>query len=274
MSQKNGKPDLRAAYGLHGQEMIAWLTHLQHTRAKHIWFVGILDEKVDDYNRRFYQVQIEGSKTGLELPGIVDEVITMSDITDKDSNTYHAFICQTMNPYGYPAKDRSRRLDCIEEPHLGRLMEKIKQKAPDINTQLHYSIPQPQPQPQPETKGDFIMSNVNQNHVPLWNDFNTAESQQYDVIPTGTIVPVCMTIKPGGYDDPSQNWDGGYATYNQATGSVYLSCEFIVLGGEFSKRKLWGLIGLHSAKGATWQNMGRFVYSWLIKLSLRLIRQG
>ena len=33
-SDRNGKPDMRGAYGLHGQEMIAWLTHLQHTRHK------------------------------------------------------------------------------------------------------------------------------------------------------------------------------------------------------------------------------------------------
>jgi hypothetical protein len=37
-----------------GQEMIAWLTHLQHTRGKNVWFVGILDEKLDDFNRRVF----------------------------------------------------------------------------------------------------------------------------------------------------------------------------------------------------------------------------
>ena len=47
-----------------------------------------------------------------------------------------------------------------------------------------------------------------------WNDFNDAESQQsgFDLIPKGTAVPVRMTLKPGGYDDPSQGWGGGYAT--------------------------------------------------------------
>jgi hypothetical protein len=33
-SEKTGKPDVRGAYGLHGREMIGWLTHLQHTRAR------------------------------------------------------------------------------------------------------------------------------------------------------------------------------------------------------------------------------------------------
>ena len=80
MSEKTGKPDVRGAYGLHGREMIAWLTHLQHTRGKNVWFVGILDEKLDDFNRKVFVPQIDGSKTGLELPGIVDQVITMAEI--------------------------------------------------------------------------------------------------------------------------------------------------------------------------------------------------
>ncbi len=67
-SEKTGKPDIRGAYGLHGREMIGWLTHLQHTRGKHVWFVGILDERLDDFNRKVFQPQIDGSKTGLELP--------------------------------------------------------------------------------------------------------------------------------------------------------------------------------------------------------------
>ena len=63
-----------------------------------------------------------------------------------------------------------------------------------------------------------------------WNDFNDADSQtSYDLIPKGTIVPVRMTIKPGGYDDPSQGWVGGYATRNDTSGSVYLNAEFVLL---------------------------------------------
>ena len=124
-SEKTRKPDNRGAYGLHGQEMIAWLTHLQHTRTKNIWFVGILDEKTDEFQRRVYQLQIEGNKTGLELPGIVDQVIIMAEDKQGDK-PYRKFVCHTLNPDGYPAKDRSGRLNCDEDPHLGRLMDKIQ----------------------------------------------------------------------------------------------------------------------------------------------------
>ena len=146
-SDKTGKPDTRGAYGLHGQEMIGWLTHLQHARGKNIWFVGILDEKLDDFNRRFFQPQIEGSKTGLELPGIVDQVITMAELKADDETPYRAFVCHTLNPYGFPAKDRSGRLDMVEEPHLGRLMEKIAGAAKPAAERLTYVRPQ-----QPDTQ--------------------------------------------------------------------------------------------------------------------------
>lgn len=130
VSDRSGKADLRAAYGLLGQEMIGALTHLQHVRGKHVIFVAILDEKLDDFNRKIFVPQIDGSKTALELPGIVDEVITLAELKSAESEggeAYRAFVCHTVNPWGYPAKDRSGRLDLVEPPHLGELIAKCAQ---------------------------------------------------------------------------------------------------------------------------------------------------
>jgi hypothetical protein len=89
-------------------------------------------------------------------------------------------------------------------------------------------------------------------------DFNSASDQgSFELIPKGTLVRVRMAIRPGGYDDPAQGWTGGYATRNANTGSVYLNCEFVVLEGQYARRKLWSLIGLYSPKGPEWANMGR-----------------
>ena len=89
---------------------------------------AILDERLDDYNRKVFVPQIEGSKTSLELPGIVDEVVTLAEIkaqnADGSDSTYRAFVTHTLNPYGFPAKDRSGRLDLLEPPHLGALIAK------------------------------------------------------------------------------------------------------------------------------------------------------
>lgn len=123
-SEKTGKPDSRGAYGLLGQEMLTALTHLQHVRGKHVIFVSILDEKMDDYNKRVFMPQIEGSKTALELPGIVDEVITLTELKTEAGEPYRAFVCHTINPFSLPAKDRSGKLDMIEPPHLGNLIRK------------------------------------------------------------------------------------------------------------------------------------------------------
>jgi len=141
-SEKTGKPDIRGAYGLHGREMIAWLTHLQHTRAKNVIFVGILDEKLDDFNRKVFSPQIDGSKTGLELPGIVDEVLTLVSLPDDKGVPQRVFVCHTQNRWGYPAKDRSGRLALLEPPHLGRLIEKIRQPLPLDVRPLVTSAPQ------------------------------------------------------------------------------------------------------------------------------------
>ena len=141
LSDRTGKPDTRGAYGLHGQEMIAWLTHLQHTRNKNIWFVGILDTRIDDFNRKYYTPQIDGAKTALELPGIVDQVITLAEIPSDDHSTYRAFVNHTLNPYGYPAKDRSGRLELLEPPHLGQLMQKILGPSTSVGERLQMTLP-------------------------------------------------------------------------------------------------------------------------------------
>jgi hypothetical protein len=131
-SERTGRKDVRGAYGLHGREMVLWLNQLQHARVKHVIFAGILERVVDEFNRGEWQLQSEGSKASRELPGIVDEIITMNwlDFGDGKPPT-RGFVCTSPNPWGYPAKDRSGRLDQIEEPDLGKLLSKLTHKLGD-----------------------------------------------------------------------------------------------------------------------------------------------
>lgn len=131
-SEKTGKPDTRGAYGLMGREMVTWLTQLQHS-GKNVIVVGILEGIKDDFGRVEYLPQIEGSKTGRELPGIFDQVITggMFDCTgaaptlDFQKGTERGFICHQHNGYGVPAKDRSGRLAPLEAPDLGAILQHV-----------------------------------------------------------------------------------------------------------------------------------------------------
>lgn len=137
-SEKTGKPDNRGAYGLLGREMVKWLKQFQHAPRVNVWLVGLLDSVKDDFGRVQHVMQVEGSKTALEAPGITDQVISMVQFTPEEGAPYRAFVTCSVNEWGYPAKDRSGRLDMIEEPHLGKLMEKISAPAKTAADRLTY----------------------------------------------------------------------------------------------------------------------------------------
>jgi hypothetical protein len=130
VSERTGRKDVRAIYGSLGREMILFLNQLQHARAKNIVFVGILEFATDQFGKNGeWALQSEGSKTARELPGIIDEIVTyqMLDFGD-DKPPMRGFVCTNPNPWNYPAKDRSGRLEQIEMPDLGKLLIKLTAK--------------------------------------------------------------------------------------------------------------------------------------------------
>ena len=128
-----GKKDTRGTYGLHGREMIRWLTQLQHSK-KSIVIVGILDRGEDDMKRLTWTPQIEGGKAGRELPGIFDNVMTLARfkqteeglIFDPVEGSIRGLVTGLLNPWGLPAKDRSGALELVEPPDLGAILAKIQ----------------------------------------------------------------------------------------------------------------------------------------------------
>ena len=74
-------------------------------------------------------------------------------------------------------------------------------------------------------------------------DFNDADTQRnFDVIPDGTIATVRMKVRPGNAGE------GGWLRRSKDGLSEALDCEFVVLDGEFAKRKFWTLLTI---KGET-----------------------
>jgi hypothetical protein len=127
----SGKPDLRSAYGLHAREMCAFFLHLQQALSVNVVYLGILETVTDEFGKTEHRLQMEGSRTGRELPSIVDEVITMHWIKN-GNDMFRAFICTAPNQWNYPAKDRSGRLDQIEQPHLGKLLDKLTRPSGEL----------------------------------------------------------------------------------------------------------------------------------------------
>ena len=138
-----GKQDMRGAYGLLGREMLGFITQLQHARGKNVILTCAMEQHKDDYGRMIWEPHIEGSKTGRELPGIVDEVISYILVDFGDGNTTRAFITNKDNEHAVPAKDRSGRLDPVEEPHLGKLIAKASDQQRG-RSGIHTSLPETQ----------------------------------------------------------------------------------------------------------------------------------
>lgn len=132
-SEKTGKPDTRGAYGLLAREVIGLLKHLQHAPGKTTIMVGILEKVTDEFGKVTWQPQMEGSKAARELPGIVDQVVTMGLFSregetwrhDPERGTERRLVCRAGNSFALPAKDRSGRLDETEPADLAALLRKI-----------------------------------------------------------------------------------------------------------------------------------------------------
>jgi len=129
---ERGRKDLRSTYGLHGRQMIGWLNQIQQARGRHVVLVAILERVTDEFNHSEWQPQIEGRKTSRELPGIVDQLVTMQFVDFGDGKPLRAFVCTSPNPWRFPAKDRSGKLAQIEEPDLGKLITKLTRRATPV----------------------------------------------------------------------------------------------------------------------------------------------
>src|SRR5262249_40759053 len=123
---RNGAKDTRGMYGVIAREMCCWANHLQHARFKNIIFIGVLERHVDESNHAEWRFQCKGTKFARKLPAIADQVITYQFLNFSDGKPpQRGFVCTSPNPWSYPAKDRSGRLDQFEPPDLGKLLTKL-----------------------------------------------------------------------------------------------------------------------------------------------------
>jgi AAA domain len=121
---ERGKFDQRSAYGLHAREFLLALHHLQGARGLNVILIGALESVTDDYGRLDHKLQAEGQRVPREIGGIVDIVATMAMLDFSDGKpAQRAFVCGA-NPWRFPGKDRSGRLEMIEPPNLGALIDK------------------------------------------------------------------------------------------------------------------------------------------------------
>ena len=120
-----GAKDIRGAYGLHAREMVMWLHQLQHARGKNVVFVGILENVVDEFNRARIGAADRGRQDRPRAPRHrrPDHHHALGRLRRRQAGA--RLRLHSPNPWGYPAKDRSGRLEQIEKPDLGELIAKL-----------------------------------------------------------------------------------------------------------------------------------------------------
>ena len=208
-SEKTGKPDIRGAYGLHGREMIGWLTHLQHTRGKNVsGSSGSSTRGSTTSIARSSSRRSTARRPGSSCRGSSTRSSPWPTIPDAGGQPQRAFVCQTLNPWGFPAKDRSGRLDMVEAPASRPADGEdprsrcARADAPDP--------PPLTPRRSPRRRGtpghSIPLTERSPHHVRTLERFNSAQSNA-NVIPKGTLAKVRLTLRPGGFDDPSAGLD-------------------------------------------------------------------
>jgi hypothetical protein len=101
------------------------LSRLQRGRTRNVIMTCVLERTVDNLGTATWDLQIEGARTGRELPAIIDELIVLAFVNFGDGKPMRTFITGQPNPWNYPSKDRSGRLDLYERPDLGALLDKL-----------------------------------------------------------------------------------------------------------------------------------------------------
>jgi len=104
--------------------MITALTHLQHVRDKHVIYVAIWKKRPTTSIGASTSCNLKAARPRWSCRACSTEVVTLAVLKADDGSSYRGFVTRADNPFGYPSKDRSGRLDAIEEPHLGKLIAK------------------------------------------------------------------------------------------------------------------------------------------------------
>jgi hypothetical protein len=81
-------------------------------------------------------------------------------------------------------------------------------------------------------------------------DLNSAEAQtEFTIIPANTIAKARLTIKPG------NDFSDSFLTRSKDGNSTYLNCEFVIMEGQYVRRKIFDKIGISGSDA--WVNMGK-----------------
>ena len=124
-AEKARHKDARKAYG-EVQESVTNVMRAFRDLQMHVMFI-CKEDKVNNDGTFEQAPKMVGTKLGQSITYFFDEVLALRVIedTDAEGNPIQARWLQTRIGQGYVAKDRSGKLEAIEEPNLTKLIEKL-----------------------------------------------------------------------------------------------------------------------------------------------------
>lgn len=135
--QKGVKKDGRAAYGEMGDEMRKWIRKFRDLPGKHVYFSAKQSYHKDEVTGvSRYAPSMPGQSLTQDMPYFWDELFSLEVGNHPQTGESFRYLRTKIN-LQYECKDRSGALNEYEEPHLGKIVDKIMSK---------FAAGQPQPQ--------------------------------------------------------------------------------------------------------------------------------
>lgn len=118
--------DGRQAYGEMADKITDVIKFFRDLPGYNVVFVAKQERDKDELGALKLMPNMPGQKMTRDLPYLLDEVLCLEigELADAQKTKYRQLICHPDNTYF--AKDRSGALASIEEPHLGKLITKIR----------------------------------------------------------------------------------------------------------------------------------------------------
>lgn len=122
-SMKVGSKDLRQAYGETADQTMVRLRTFRDLPGYHVYMSAKQELFKDESGISRFTVSMPGRQLGPQVPYMLDEVFYLGINKTPQGQKYRYL--RTDQDLQYVAKDRSGKLNEIEEPHLGKIITKI-----------------------------------------------------------------------------------------------------------------------------------------------------
>lgn len=122
-TQYPDRKDALVMWGEVGKKMRSLIKDWRDLPEYNVVFTALTETDKDEIGRRFQTVSLPG-KVAQQVPGYFDEVLYYHMYEDQDGNRVRKLITQPTDKV--TAKDRSGKLELLEEPSLATISNKIK----------------------------------------------------------------------------------------------------------------------------------------------------